>query len=167
MTDRKPSKSEKKRQFHALQELGEQLIGLPDDQLATIDTDAYLIEQVLEAKKISAHGALRRQKQLIGKIMRQVDPEPLKEALSRYNLDDERQKALFRSAELWRDRICTEGPAALDAFTDTCDCSTSNLNGLHEQYTRTADEDYRRQLSRKIFREIHQIMSLEMQNSGR
>ena len=78
MTDVKPSKSARKREYQALQELGEQLIELGDDELAAIQTDDYLIEQVRQAKRISAHGASRRQRQLIGKIMREVDPEPIR-----------------------------------------------------------------------------------------
>lgn len=77
MTDAKPSKSAKKRQYHALQDVGERLIELTDEQLGQIDTDEQLIEQVKIAKKMSAHGALRRQKQLIGKLMRNIDSAPI------------------------------------------------------------------------------------------
>ena len=65
MTDAKPSKSARKREYQELQNLGEQLILLSDDELTAIETDEYLIEQVIEARKISSRSALRRQKQLI------------------------------------------------------------------------------------------------------
>ena len=54
---------------------------VPDLRALPIEDD--LLEAVLEAKKIKAHGALRRQKQYIGKLMRDVDPEPLQSALER------------------------------------------------------------------------------------
>lgn len=79
----KPSKSARKREFLALQELGEQLIALSEEQLGSIELDDRLREAVVAARAIKSHGALRRQKQYIGKLMRQVDPEPIRAALAR------------------------------------------------------------------------------------
>ena len=83
MTDLKPSKSAKKREFLALQKLGEDLIDLKESDLRTMGLDDDLLAAVLEARKIKSRGALRRQKQFIGKIMRQVDPEPIRAAMAR------------------------------------------------------------------------------------
>ncbi len=83
MTDSKPSKSARKREYLALQKLGEELLTLQESDLARIDLDEDLLEAVLEARQIRSHGALRRQKQYIGKLMRRIDPEPLRAALAR------------------------------------------------------------------------------------
>ncbi len=83
MTDSKPSKSARKREFHALQKLGEELLTLRESDLQDIELDEDLREAVLEARRIRSHGALRRQKQYIGKLMRHIDPEPLRAALAR------------------------------------------------------------------------------------
>ena len=83
MTELKPSKSARKREFLALQKLGEELIALKESDLRQIGLDEDLLDAVLDARKIEAHGALRRQKQYIGKIMRQVDPGPIRAAISR------------------------------------------------------------------------------------
>ncbi len=83
MTDSKPSKSARKREFIALQKLGEALLTLRESDLASIELDEDLREAVLEARRIRSHGALRRQKQYIGKLMRHIDPEPLRAALAR------------------------------------------------------------------------------------
>lgn len=83
MTESKPSKSARKREFLALQKLGEQLIALKESELREIGLDEELLEAVLGARKIKAHSALRRQKQYIGKIMRRVDPEPIRAAMAR------------------------------------------------------------------------------------
>ena len=82
MTDLKPSKSARKREFLALQKLGEDLVGLKEADLRKMALDADLLDAVLDAQKIKSRGALRRQKQYIGKIMRQVDPEPIRKALA-------------------------------------------------------------------------------------
>lgn len=83
MTDLKPSKSARKREFLALQKLGEELIALHESDLREMGLDEELLEAVLDARQIKSHGALRRQKQYIGKIMRQVDPEPIRAAMKR------------------------------------------------------------------------------------
>ena len=83
MTDLKPSKSARKREFLALQKLGEDLIALKESDLRQICLDEDLLEAVLDARKIKSHSALRRQKQYIGKIMRHVDPEPIRTAMTR------------------------------------------------------------------------------------
>jgi ribosome-associated protein len=81
--DTKPSKSERKREHLALQKLGEALIPLQEPDLRAMDLDEGLLDAVLEAKRISKRGALRRQKQYIGKLMGRLDPEPIREALAR------------------------------------------------------------------------------------
>ncbi len=81
MDDTKPSKSARKREHLARQKLGEELIALRDTDLRSLALDEDLFEAVMEARSIKAHGALRRQKQYIGKIMRHIDPEPIRAAL--------------------------------------------------------------------------------------
>jgi len=76
--DLKPSKSARKREYIALQKLGEELIALKESDLDGLPLDDRLREAVMDARQIKAHGALRRQKQYIGKLMRHIDPEPLR-----------------------------------------------------------------------------------------
>ncbi len=83
MTDSKPSKSARKREYLALQKLGEELLLLRESDLLDMELDEDLLEAVLEARQIRSRGALRRQKQYIGKLMRHIDPEPLRAALAR------------------------------------------------------------------------------------
>ena len=81
MDDTKPSKSARKREHLARQKLGEELIALRDADLRSLALDEDLFEAVMEARSIKARGALRRQKQYIGKIMGHIDPEPIRAAL--------------------------------------------------------------------------------------
>ena len=85
MDETKPSKSARKREYLARQKLGESLIPLQEPDLLAMGLDEDLLEAVLEAKRMKKHGALRRQKQYIGKLMNRVDPEPIKAALARIN----------------------------------------------------------------------------------
>ena len=83
MDESKPSKSARKREYLALQKLGEELITLQEPDLQKMSLDEDLLEAVLEARRMKKHGALRRQRQYIGKLMGRVDPEPIRTALER------------------------------------------------------------------------------------
>ncbi len=83
MDETKPSKSARKREYLALQKLGEDLVTLRESDLLSLDLDEDLLEAVMEARRIKKHGALRRQKQYIGKLMGRVDPEPIRAAVER------------------------------------------------------------------------------------
>jgi ribosome-associated protein len=109
----RPSKTERKRRSDDLQALGEALIGLSDSELAALPLPEQLRDAVLLAQKITAHGGLYRQKQYIGKLMRRIDAEPIREALEALR-DRERVEARrFHRVEQWRDRLLREGPEAL------------------------------------------------------
>jgi ribosome-associated protein len=77
-----------------LQSLGERLIDLNAEQLASITLDDQLLQAVRTAQGTKSHGALRRQKQLIGKLMRQVDPEPIRIALHAFGREGRLEKEL-------------------------------------------------------------------------
>ena len=83
MDDLKPSKSARKREYIAVQKLGEELITLKVSDLDRLPLDDNLREAVLEARQMKAHGALRRQKQYIGKLMRHIDPEPIRAEMAK------------------------------------------------------------------------------------
>ena len=77
----KPSKSQKKREMTALQDTGAELVDLSRDQLAKIDLPEDLRAAVRDAQRFTQHGALRRQMQYIGRLMRDLDPAPIRAAL--------------------------------------------------------------------------------------
>lgn len=84
MDHSKPSKSARKREYLALQKLGEELIPLLESDLRAMNLDDDLLDAVLEAKRLKKRGALRRQKQYIGKLVGRLDnPEPIRASLER------------------------------------------------------------------------------------
>jgi ribosomal 50S subunit-associated protein YjgA (DUF615 family) len=72
-----PSKSQRKRDAHALQTLGIQLVALSAAQLARFNLQKTLHEAVLAAQRMRSHGARTRHLQYIGKLMRQLEPATL------------------------------------------------------------------------------------------
>lgn len=75
------SKSQRKREMLALQDLGKELVALGPNQLAQLDLPASLLEAVRVAQRISAFGARRRQLQYIGRLMREVEAAPIRARL--------------------------------------------------------------------------------------
>jgi ribosome-associated protein len=100
-----PSKSELKRQSQGLQDLGEQLIGLPQAEFDEIDLPEALRDAVALARRITAHGGLYRQKQYIGKLMRNIDAEPIRRALEARNLRQRSETLRLRKVEAWRAKL--------------------------------------------------------------
>jgi len=109
----RPSKSARKRAAHAAQDLGEALLQLPDAELVALALPEALLEAVRAARRISSRAAGARQRQYIGKLMREVDPQPILAALAARSARDARATELFRRIENWRERLITEGDAAL------------------------------------------------------
>ena len=165
MPDSKPSKSARKREYQALQLLGERLIDLNAEQLGSIPLDDQLMEAVRTAKEMKAHGALRRQKQLIGKLMRQIDPEPIRAALENFGRDDRLAKRVFRESEQWRDRIAEEGVTALAEFFAFVGGENRELQAQARAHENAVDDKSRRLIRRRIFSEIHKELAVKMQNA--
>ena len=111
-----PSKSEKKRRANAAQDLGEVLIALREPDLAALQLPATLLEAVREARRIRSRAAAVRQRQYIGKLMRQIDPEPIRQTLAARSEKDAQETQRFKRAEQWRARLVDEGDAALEAL---------------------------------------------------
>ena len=155
MTQPKPSKSARKREQLELQQLGERLIDLSADELEALPIDERLRDAVLAASKMRAHGALRRQKQLIGKLMRSCDPEPIRRALAAREVDDRQAKRIFADAERWRDRITTGEHDALGSFCKLSNASAAPIEELLSRIRSAPNERIEKTLRRQLFREIH------------
>jgi ribosome-associated protein len=155
----RPSKSARKREAAAAQDLGERLIQLKDSDLVALDLPETLLEAVRLARRITARGGLARQRQYIGKLMREIDPAPIEAALSARSrhaaLDAEKHKRL----EAWRARLLDEGPAALDELLAWCPyADRKSLQALiHKATSQRVDPGSRESASRELFRALRSL----------
>jgi len=105
-----PSKSQLKRQMTALQELGESLIVLSDKQLAKIPiADERLLLAIAETKRIKSNNARRRHMQFIGKLMRDIEVEPIEQAMAELHLQKQEKNTAFHALEALRDEVLESG----------------------------------------------------------
>lgn len=114
--DEDRSKGARKRAATAAQKLGERLIGLAETELAKLPLPEPLLDAVRTARRIRSRGGLARQRQYIGKLMRDVDPEPLLELLAAGTRTQALEVERFHRIEAWRDRLIAEGDTALAAL---------------------------------------------------
>ena len=99
------SKTRLKQEMHALQKIGERLIELNQKQLEELSLPDKLFEALIEAKKIRKHGAHRRQIQFIGKLMREIDIDPIKIKLSVWDDVSKRHTAWIHQIDRWRNSL--------------------------------------------------------------
>jgi ribosome-associated protein len=104
----KPSKTQRKKQVAGLQDLGAGLVALSEDQLARIELPERLRDAVMEARRITAFEAKRRQLQYIGKLMRSVDAGPIRAALDAALARSHGAAATHKRTEAWRERLLAD-----------------------------------------------------------
>lgn len=154
-----PSKSQKKREVEALQDLGAELVKLPEAQFKRIELPEDLREAVATCRKITQNSALRRQRQYIGKLMRSIDPAPIQAQLDAFKGVSAAENAKLHQAEKWRDKLIADNEALtlfLDQFPDT---DATHLR----QLIRNARDEAARSKPPKAFREIFRVIREAMQ----
>jgi len=113
--DRPPSKTRRKRDAHALQALGETLLGLKPERLRSLPLGEDLLQALLEGQKMTSREALRRHRQYIGRLMRDIDASEVRRSLEADRDSARRAAQAFQAVEQWRDRLL-QTPAGLADF---------------------------------------------------
>ncbi|WP_233411305.1 ribosome biogenesis factor YjgA [Paraburkholderia kururiensis] len=114
----RPSKSQLKREMHALQELGKALVELPKDALKRMPMPEHLADAVAEARRITDHEGKRRQLQYVGRVMRGLadeETEALRTALETYRGVNRAATAQLHWIERTREQLLADD-AAFTAF---------------------------------------------------
>lgn len=117
-----PSKTQLKQQMLELQQLGQALAELPSERLKGIDLPDRLLEAIVEFKRTRSHEGRRRQMQYVGKLMRGVDPEPLRAAVDAFALGSAVDSLRLHEAERWRMELVRDDDAITrwaQAFPDS------------------------------------------------
>ena len=112
------SKTRRKQEMTALQELGAELVALSDEQLAGIELPEILRDAVLEAQRITDFEGRRRQMQYVGKVMRKVDAAPIRAWLDAWKSRSRSQTAQFQRAEAWRERLLSDEGALAELLRE-------------------------------------------------
>ncbi len=164
------SKTRRKKDMHELQALGERLVTLNREQIEALDIPEALREAVEESHSITKHEARRRHMQFIGRLMRDVDPEPIREKLREWDGQSTEHTALLHRAERWRDRII-EDERAVQEFAAELGPRGAQVNW---QALRTQAKEARREREanrppkhyRELFRDIRALLEARPGKTG-
>jgi ribosome-associated protein len=111
--EQRRSKSARKREAASLQELVVKLSALPDQEIKALDLPENLFVALRDLRRLPSHGAQVRQRQYIGKLMRDIDPEPVLAKLAERKQRHDLEIRHFQEIERWRDRLLSEPAAGL------------------------------------------------------
>ena len=148
------SKSEIKRDAEGLKQLGEKLVNLTKANLTKVPLDDSLKDAIELAQRLQKE-ARRRQLQYIGKLLRSIDAEPIREALEKIENKHNQQQAMLHKLEILRDELVAKGDAALtDLLNEYPSADRQQLRNL----IRAAQKEKEQNKPSKAYREIYQIL---------
>lgn len=156
----RPSKTQLKRDMHDLQSLGEDLLTLPASRLEPLGLPEILLDAIKAAKKITNFEGRRRQMQYLGKLMRKIDAEPVRQAVADFKLGRAQDSLTLHESETWRERLLAQDDALQDFIGRHPGVDVQQLRSL----VRAARKDASaapEQRSGRAFRELFQFIKAE------
>lgn len=152
------SKSQVKRELHALQELGERLASLKPDLLDRLPLTDALRKALADAPKHTAHIARKRHLQYIGKLMRAQDTDAILELVDQVDASTRQYNERFHALERWRDRLIAGNDETLEAFVvEYPETDRQQLRSLVRHAQHEAARNKPPAASRKIFKYIRDL----------
>ena len=137
-----------------LQGLGAELVALSAERLASLELPESLADAVRAAQRISAHEGRRRQMQYIGRLMRAVDPAPIRERLDAWRGLSRTEIARQHALERWRERLIDEDDALTEFAGKYPGTDIQVLRGLIRNARKERSEDKPPRAFRELFRMI-------------
>jgi len=154
MQDEPTSKTRRKQDMQALQDLGVELVELNDEQLASMQLPESLLEAVQEARRLTKHEARRRQMQYIGRVMRDIDPAPLRDRLDAWKGQGREHTAQLHAIERWREELLADDPALARFLSAYPRADSQKVRAL----IRNARREQKDTLPPKSYRELFRVL---------
>ena len=155
------SKTQRKNEMHALQDIGEQLVALNAERLKKLQLPEGLLDAVVEAKRLTRHEAIRRQLQFIGKLMRDVDPAPIKAQLDAWNGASREETARLHLVERWRERLLQDDHAIAELATEHAGADLQQIRTLVRNARREHTAGKPPKSSRALFKLLREAILQE------
>jgi ribosome-associated protein len=151
------SKTQLKAQADALQDLGVKLTTLPKDRLKKLNLPEKLMDAISESKRITANGAIRRHRQYLGGLMREIDVTHIVEQLEKWDGKNKAENAYFHQLERWRDRLIAEEPALAAFIEQYPQVDTQPLRALIRNARKEQSENKPPKSSRELFKLLREV----------
>jgi len=145
--------------MHELQALGVALVELPESQLGAMQIADELREAVLEAKRIKSHEGKRRQLQYVGRLMREVDPAPIRAQLDALTGHSAQEAARHRRLEALREKLLADDQALTAYVSAHAGADLQALRTLIRNARREQKEGRPPRAYRELFRVLKALES--------
>ena len=155
---RGPSKSQLKREQQALQDLGREMTKLGDDQLKRIGLPEDVYVEIVEFRRMRSFGAQRRQLQLIGKKMRDMDPAAVREAIDRATGESRAAVALHHRCETLRDQMIAGDDALTKFINEHPEADIPRLRTLVRAARKERELQKAPKSARELYRYLHDLL---------
>jgi ribosome-associated protein len=152
------SKTRRKRESEHQQDIAEQLLRLKRADLEQIELPGELVLALEETRKIHSRAALRRQRQYLGKLMRNCDSEHIEAQLQAVLHRHDTNTARFKRIETWRDRLLEGEDTALNEIIEKHpDVDRQHIHALVRQARKEQQLDKPPAAARKLFRYLREM----------
>jgi len=152
------SKSQHKRDLEALKKLGWRLLEFSDDALRQLALPEILLDALRTAQRIKSHGARKRQMQYIGRLIRDIDATPIREAIDAADHHQSSQTKEFHLIEDLREKLLAEGDGALpEVLSHFPRCDRQHLRKLVRQAKKEQEAHQPPRASRLLFRYLREL----------
>ncbi len=156
------SRSQVKREMHALQKLGERLVSLSPARLKKLGLSDDLYEAVLLAARITDNEGRRRQIQYLGRLMRETDTAAVEALFTEVDEAKALDAARFKRLERWRDGLIAGDAAILDEIL--AEFPDLDVQRAH-QLARTAAGEAKKGKPPRSSRELFRILRKHLEQS--
>ena len=148
------SKSQRKRDMTALQDLGKMLTEYTPARLAKVPMSDNLREALTEMHRLTANGARARQLQYIGRLMRSEDAEVIRASLEALTGTSRAETARMHRLERLRELLMEDEASLTELANLYPDADLQRLR----QMRRNAVKEKAENRPPKAFREIFQML---------
>jgi len=156
------SKSQRKRDMTALQDLGELLAALTGPALKKCELPDFLFSAIAEYQRLpNKHGARKRQMQYIGKLMRELPEETLARVTTQTSEDPLAEKRRFMALEALRTRLLAgDKTARAELLLQHPQADARQLEQLLDQARQEQAAGTTPLASRKLFKLLRQLQGV-------
>jgi len=153
-----PSKSQRKRDALAVQDLGRRLVELAPATLGRLGLSERLTAAVEETRKVTSHSARRRQLRWLAKVIASEDSEGVQRLLQTMDIEHDADNRRFHALERWRERLLEEADAALPALLERYPrADRQQLRTLIRAARKEREQDKPPAAARKLFRYLREL----------
>lgn len=153
------SKTQMKKQMDELQDLGMELTKLSSETLKKIGLPETLYEAIRDYKKITSNSATKRQRQYIGRLMRDVDAQPIRTFLAKLKGDNQAHNAFLQRVEQARSRLLAQDEALTEFMHTFPQADAPTLRTLIRNARKEAEQQKPPKHFRSLYQELKTIMA--------